>query len=257
MQNKPSILITGAAGTVGRIVFMALKADGLDVRGFDRSSCTWDQNANWITGSLTSPMDCRKALKGRSILIHLAAVPDEAPFETDLMPSNILGLHNILEAARIQGAHRILLASTGQVVWTPLNEGPWPVSAQHPPDPRSWYAMTKIFAECAGKVYARDHGMDVMSIRLGACPRDSKHAQEISEDPIARDAYLSPNDLATFFRLAVSIDWRGYHCLNATSQSIERERLSLSEAKSLLGFFPKDHWPVDMESFWSPKEKKL
>ena len=133
------------------------------------------------------------------------AVPDDAPFESDLMPSNILGLHYLLEAAKESGVQRILMASTGQVVWEPLNHGPWPVRAHVAPSPLSWYALTKVFAEEAGKVMARDFGMDVMMVRLGACPRSPEHAQQIGADPIARDVYFSPGDLAQFFKLAVSM----------------------------------------------------
>jgi hypothetical protein len=123
------------------------------------------------------------------------------------------------------------MASTGQVVWEPLNHGPWPVRAHAAPSPLSWYALTKVFAEEAGKVMARDYGMDMMMVRLGACPRSPEDAQQIGADPIARDVYFSPGDLAQFFKLAVCMPWQGFHCLNAASRPLDQERLSLGEAK--------------------------
>ena len=93
---------------------------------------------DWVTGALESAQDCQRAFQGLGILIHLAAVPDDAPFESDLMPSNILGLHHLLEAAKESGVQRIQMASTGQVVWGPLNHGPWPVRAHVAPSPLSW-----------------------------------------------------------------------------------------------------------------------
>ena len=251
MQPQTTILVTGAAGTLGRVVFASLQREGYRVRGFDRLCCPWSDQMDWVTGALQSAQDCQRALQGVRIVIHLAAVPDDAPFESDLMPSNILGLHYLLEAAKESGVQRILMASTGQVVWEPLNHGPWPVRAHVAPSPLSWYALTKVFAEEAGKVMARDFGMDVMMVRLGACPRSPEHAQQIGADPIARDVYFSPGDLAQFFKLAVSMPWQGFHCLNAASRPLDQERLSLGEAKDLLGYEPVDQWPDAVEAYWS------
>jgi len=249
-MNTSSILITGAAGALGRVVFRCLQRDGLRVRGFDRYSCPWDGEVDWVLGDLQSPQDCQRALVGVGTLIHLAAVPDDAPFETDLIPSNILGLHHLLEAAKKLAVQKILIASTGQVVWEPLNHGPWPIRANAAPSPRSWYALTKVFAEQAGLVLARDHGIDVMNIRLGACPRSAQHAEVIGQDDIARDVYLSPRDLGHFFSLAVAVDWKGLHCLNAASAPLVQERLSLAEAKALIGYEPRDCWPMGAEAYW-------
>ena len=34
-----------------------------------------------------------------------------------LVPNNVVGVYNVLEAARLAGARRLVLASSGQVVW--------------------------------------------------------------------------------------------------------------------------------------------
>lgn len=94
---------------------------------------------DWVAGALQSAQDCQRAFQGLGILIHLATVPDDAPFESDLMPSNILGLYHLLEAAKESGVQRILMDSTGQVVARgPLNHGPWPVRAHVVPSPLLW-----------------------------------------------------------------------------------------------------------------------
>ena len=124
MLPQTTILVTGAAGALGRVVFASLQREGYRVPGFDRLGCPWSDPMDWVTGALQSAQDCQRALQGVGIVIHLAAVPDDAPFESDLMPSNILGLHYLLEAAKESGVQRILMASTRQVVWEPLNHGP-------------------------------------------------------------------------------------------------------------------------------------
>ncbi len=107
MLPQTTILVTGAAGALGRVVFARLQREGYRVRGFDRLCCPWSDQMDWVTGVLQSVQDCQRALQGVGILIHLAAVPDDAPFELDLMPSNILGLHHLLEAAKESGVQRI------------------------------------------------------------------------------------------------------------------------------------------------------
>ena len=57
-------------------------------------------------------------------------------------------------------------------------------------------------------------------------------------------------DLAQFFKLAVSMPWEGFHCLNAASRPLDQERLSLEEAKDLLGYEPVDQWPDAVEAYW-------
>ena len=74
---------------------------------------------------------------------------------------------------------------------------------------------------------ARDYGMDVMMVRLGAYPRSSEHAPQIVADPIARDVYFSPGDLAQFFRLLFPRHGRG----------------------STVSMLPVDHW-IRRGSHW-------
>ena len=39
---------------------------------------------------------------------------------------------------------RLVLASSGQVVWWQRQTGPWPIDVNTPPTPRYWYAATKV-----------------------------------------------------------------------------------------------------------------
>ena len=113
MLPQTTVLVTGAAGALGRFVFASLQREGSRARGLDRLCCPWSDQMDWVIGLLQSVRDCQRALQVVGILIHLAVVPDDAPFESDLMPSNILGLHHLLEAAKESGVQRILMASTG------------------------------------------------------------------------------------------------------------------------------------------------
>ena len=57
-----------------------------------------------------------RAAEGVDALIHLAATPDDDDFLTKLLPNNILGAYHVLEAARLAGVRRVVLASSGVAV---------------------------------------------------------------------------------------------------------------------------------------------
>ena len=111
--------------------------------------------------------------------VHVAATPDDADFMTQLLPNNIVGVYNIMEAARLGGARRMIICSSGQVNWGQRFTGPWPVRADEPVTPRYWYAAAKVFLEAAGRAYADAHGLSVIVARLGWCPRTVEQVQEM------------------------------------------------------------------------------
>lgn len=177
-------------------------------------------------------------------IVHMAATPDDADFMQDLLGPNIVGTHNILEAARLNGVRRVAIASSGQVNWHAHESGPWPVRVSDPLSPRYWYAVTKIFAEHAGQVYATTHGIDVVAIRLGACPRDRESVGWIEAREISKDVYLSPGDAGRFFvRFVEARAGFGFQVVYLTSRWRRREVLDMEPARTLFGFEAQDRWP--------------
>jgi nucleoside-diphosphate-sugar epimerase len=152
-------------------------------------------------------------------------------------------VHHVLEAARANKA-RVILASSGQVNWHQQETGPYPIRIDHPLSPRYWYAVTKIFSEFAGRVYTETHGLDVVAVRLGACPRDRAFVEGLSRNEIPQDVYLSPGDAGRFFKRAVETDGGfGFKIVYVFSKSINRPIFDLEPARSLCGFQPQDRWP--------------
>jgi hypothetical protein len=166
------------------------------------------------------------------------------------LPNNILGVYHVFEAARKGGVKRMVLASSGQVVWYYRQRGPWPVGTDVPPTPKAWYAAGKLFLEGAGRAYSEAHGMSVIAVRLGWCPRTLQQVQEIAATEWAQDVYLSPKDAGRFFACAVTAasDIR-YALVYATSKPLRINRYDLNPAKHLLGYEPQEQWPTGSEDF--------
>src|ERR1700722_19140485 len=201
MSKNKIVLVTGSAGRIGQAVVRELVRRGHAVRGFDRTLSAGV--AQDVVGNLSDFAAVQRAMEGVSTLVHLAATPDDADFLTDLVPNNIVGVYHVLEAARLAGVQRMILASSGQVVWHQRVRGPFPLGADATLTPKYWYAAGKAFLEAAGRAFSETHGMSVLAIRLGWCPRSAEQCQEITTLDWAPDVYLSPPDAGRFFACAV------------------------------------------------------
>jgi nucleoside-diphosphate-sugar epimerase len=246
MVGSPLVLITGSAGRIGQAVVQELKARGRPVRGFDLVPTPGADEH--ILGNITDGVALQRAAEGVGTLIHLAATPDDDDFLTKLLPNNIVGVYHVLEAARLAGVSRVILASTGQVVWWQRFTGPLPIGADATPTPRGWYAATKIFQEAAGQTYATSHGISVIAVRLGWCPRTPEHVAELARTEWGHDVYLSPGDAGRFFACAVEARADlNFAVVYACSRPVRREVYDARPALELLGYEPHDTWPQGVE----------
>lgn len=238
------VLVTGSAGRVGGAAHQALAARGHDVRGFDRAG------AGEAAGDISRPEQLRAALTGTEAVVHCAATPVDDDFAGQLLPNNIVGVYHVLQCAWQAGVRRVILASTGQVVMG--HEGPWPITPEMPVTPRNWYGAAKVLAEAAGQIYAYERAMSIIVARLGWCPRDQRHADELARDEFGQDVYLSAADAGRFFVAAVEAPASIRYCIVfATSRPVRKTRYDLSAAQHLLGYEPQDQWPRGTEQFGS------
>jgi len=136
----------------------------------------------------------------------------------------------------------VILASTGQVIDGHLRAGRIPVQPDMLPEPRYLYACTKVFLESIGQVYACWHGMTVLAVRLGWCPRPGQE-EELRQHEFGPDVYLSPDDAGRFFVAAVTSDQLPpYAVVYATSKPKRRLIYDLTETTRLTGYVPRDTW---------------
>jgi uronate dehydrogenase len=252
MAETRTVLVTGSAGRIGRAVVRELTARGHRVRGFDRVPTPG--LADCLVDDITDGAAVRRAAQGASAVVHLAATPDDDDFLTQLLPNNIVGVYHLMEAAREAGVRRVVLASSGQVVWWQRYTGPLPIGADAVPGPRGWYACTKVFQEAAGRSFAEAHGLSVIAARLGWCPRNRAHIEELRGIEWAKDVYLSPADAGRFFACAVDApaDIR-FAVVYACSRPLVTEYYDSRPARDLLGYEPRDQWPQGIDEILEGK----
>jgi nucleoside-diphosphate-sugar epimerase len=240
------ILVTGSSGRIGQAVVRELQRRGWRVRGFDLVPTPNLQDM--VVGTLTDPAAIARAMQGVRTLIHLAATPDDDDFLKCIVPNNIIGVHHVLEAAQAVGVRRMILASSGQVVWYDRLRVNHPLDVEVQPTPRYWYAAAKMFLEGAGRAFHEKFGMEVIVVRLGWCPRTKEQIEEIRQTDWAQDVYLSPNDAGRFFACAAEAPGPiGYQVVYATSKPVRWARYDLEPTQRLLGFEPQEQWPQGIE----------
>ena len=163
-----TLLLTGAAGTLGRALAPALQGLARRLRVSDLAQPL--ARVNLPAGSEAWPCDLADAqavhqlLGGVSAVVHLGGVSVEGPFEA-ILRSNIRGLHNLYEAARRQGVRRIVFASSNHVT------GCYPqaqrLTPQDPPRPDSNYGLSKLFGEGIASLYWDRYGIETVCLRIG------------------------------------------------------------------------------------------
>lgn len=256
MKTAQRVLVTGSAGRIGRAAVAELVARGHTVIGFDMRPTPGIPAEQSVVGTLADVDAMRRAATGADAIIHLAATPDDIQFPrgtppndgdnfiAELVPNNIVGPYQVMEAARTLGVGRVILASTGQVIAGHLLADRIPVAPESPPRPRYLYACTKVFLEALGQVYSRHHGVAVLAVRLGWCPRDAGQVAEIAASVRNQDVYLSPGDAGRFFAAAVEAErLPPFAVVYATSRHTHTRRYDLTPTRDLLGWEPRETWP--------------
>lgn len=104
------------------------------------------------------------------VVFHLAAQIDVRKSITDPgfdATVNIAGTANVLEAARLAGTDRFLLASTGGAIYGEGTGRTLPLSEAEPAAPLAPYGQSKLAAEGYLSLYKRLYGLDGIALRFG------------------------------------------------------------------------------------------
>ena len=164
-----AVLVTGGAGSVGRMLVEKLVADGQPVRIFDLPFMDFDgledrDGIEIVKGDITDAAQVADALKGVNSVVHLAALlPPNSERDRDrTFGVNVGGTENIIKAmeAGAQDATLIFTSSISTYGNT-MDEKP-PVRVSHSQSAIDIYADSKI----VGERMVRESSLNWIAMRI-------------------------------------------------------------------------------------------
>jgi dTDP-glucose 4,6-dehydratase len=171
------VLVTGAGGFIGSHVVEELARRGHEVRAF----VLYDSQGSWgwldhvdpelrklidvFRGDIRDPLSVRDAVRDCDSVLHLAAliaIPYSYAAPHSYVDTNVTGTLNLLQAAREAGVKRFVHTSTSEVYGSARRV---PIDEEHPLQPQSPYAATKVAADSLALSYHRSFGLPVTVVR--------------------------------------------------------------------------------------------
>ncbi len=160
------LLVTGAAGT---IFTLTREHYGSIARSLRLSDVVPLEEAGvaeeFVACDLADREGVEELVKGCDGILNLGGVSMENTFER-ILHGNIVGIHNLYEAARKHGVSRIFMASSNHVVGYYRQDEHLDASFPHKPD--GWYGISKSFGEAVALMYFNKFGIETAMVRIGS-----------------------------------------------------------------------------------------
>jgi NAD+ dependent glucose-6-phosphate dehydrogenase len=230
VNERPRVLITGAAGAIGSAVTARLSTRWR-LRATDLHAGT-----GIVALDITDADACHAAFAGLDAIVHLAGNPAPDANWPQLHGPNVTGAYVVAAAARDCAVPRLVLASSQQAV------SGYPDTrqrrAEDPPRPANLYGATKAWAEALGSWVASTSDTSVVALRIGYFAEHPPAGDLATPRNLA--AWLSHDDAAELVRAAVEANVTGLTVANGTSANRYRHA-TLDEAEHRLGYRPVDN----------------
>ena len=165
------IVVTGAAGRLGRRVVQLLLDQGREVLATDQVAAD-DLPAKFVRCDLGESKSVHEVLTGAEAVIHMGAIPGPSRAEPrEIFENNVSADFNVMMSAAELGLRRIVFSSSAfGMGWAhdgnafvPLY---LPLDEEHPMMPFEPYGLTKQVGEDIGRMIARNSDTTVVSLRF-------------------------------------------------------------------------------------------
>ena len=232
-RNIERILITGAAGGLGRVMRQRLKGQYRLVRLSDIQPMeAAGEGEEVVQCDLADGPAIEALCRDIDAIVHFGGYSRENDWPGILGP-NIVGAINLWEGARKAGTDRVLFASSNHAIG--LYRRSQRIDHNAPPRPDGRYGLSKAFGEDLACLYAYKHGVRGFSMRIGTCFPEPMNARALS-------SWMSYADLERLIKVGLHADY-----VNEIVYGVSRNTRSWWDNSNAyrLGYDPQD----DAEAF--------
>ena len=278
------ILVTGAAGLVGRATLDLLRDEGVPVTALVLAEPDRPLPADRVVaGDAADPAVVDEALRDATAVIHLAAIPSPRHDPPErVFATNTAATFTVLDRAGRAGVRRAAIASSYAICGLPFAARPLtmpylPIDADLPLQITDAYALSKRTDEETAAMARRRYDMTVVALRLPfvgtAADRLPAAAERYADRPETGAAdvwsYLDARDAARALLAGLAPARPGCHVVYVaapetlapypTDDLLARFHpdvprpsfpgravpIDLAPARDLLGFTARHPWPVE------------
>ena len=246
-MTAKNILITGMTGLIGQAVRKQLEPK-YNLTALNRGPI---EGVKCHQADIADLAAIEPAFEGRDVVVHLAArVATDATWE-ELLPANVIGTHNVFEAARRARVKRVVFASSGATISGCERDEPYRSIAAGDYDnvPPKWrnfthestsrtsglYGSTKVWGEALARHYSDTHGISVICLRIGAVNREDR-----PKLPRHFSVWCSQRDIAQMVERSVeapeSVKFDTFYVVSKNKWSYR----DISHAREVVGYEPQD-----------------
>ena len=223
------LLLTGAAGALGRVLRTSLKPLTAILRVSDIAAmAAAGANEEVVQCDLANEAGVHALLAGVDAVVHMGGISVEGPWPP-ILAANIIGLHNLYEGARIHGVKRIIFASSNHAIG--FNPRTRRIDANDPMRPDGNYGVSKAFGESLSRYYWDRYGLETVCLRIGSSFPEPKDRRMLI-------TWLSYADMSELVRCALTAP-RVEHTI-VFGMSNNRDSWWDNKHAAHLGFVPKD-----------------
>lgn len=182
------VLLTGASGTLGRLLAERLAREGraLVLTDFVEPDYALPAGARFMAADLADREAVLRLGDDYSAIVHFGAVSTERDF-AEVFGANIAGAHNVFDLARTSGA-RVVFASSNHAIGFHRRDVKLAEDCDLRPD--GYYGLSKAYGELLARLYWDKHGLESLSLRIGSClerPTELRHLSTwLSFDDLVR-----------------------------------------------------------------------
>ena len=210
IRSHHTLLMTGAAGGLGRAMRQRLKANCEVLRLSDIGEMDPAQAGEEVVqADLADAQAVQALVAGCQAIVHFGGVSTEQPWNL-ILNANIIGLYNLYEAARLHGVRRIVFASSNHVMGFYRQSDV--VDALSPARPDGLYGVSKAFGEDLSRMYFERYGIETACVRIGSCLPEPKDRRMLA-------SWISHDDMHRLITACLTTQVLGHSIIYGTSDN--------------------------------------